>query len=120
MVATSTFHILNFWAGAGGQSRQPEVGAAADGTVGCGPSTGFPAPAGPAPEHRVYPYLLRNARVTRTNQPWAADITYLPMVRGFLYLVVIMDWHSRYVVAWRLSNTPKADFCAEAPSEALE
>ena len=49
----------------------------------------------PAPEHRVYPYLLRNARVTRPNQVWAADITYLPMARGFLYLVVIMDWHSR-------------------------
>ena len=53
----------------------------------------------PAPEHRVYPYLLRTARVTRPNQVWAAGITYLPMARGFLYLVAIMDWHSRYVVA---------------------
>ena len=60
----------------------------------------------PALEHRVYPYLLRNARVTRPNQVWAADITYLPMARGFLYLVVVMDWHSRYVVAWRLSIFP--------------
>ena len=68
----------------------------------------------PAPEHRVYPYLVRNARVTRPNQVWAADITYLPMARGFLYLVAIMDWHSRYVAAWRLSNTLEAGFCAEA------
>ena len=73
----------------------------------------------PAPEHRVHPYLLRNAQITRTNQVWAADITYLPMARGFLYLVPIMDWHSRYVVAWRLSNTLEAGFCAEALQEAL-
>ena len=73
----------------------------------------------PAPEHRVYPYLVRNARVTRPNQVWAADITYLPMARGFLYLAAIMDWHSRYVVAWRLSNTLEAGFCAEALAEAL-
>ena len=73
----------------------------------------------PAPEHRVYPYLVRNARVTRPNQVWAADITYLPMARGLLYLVAIMDWHSRYVVAWRLSNTLEAGFCAEALAEAL-
>ena len=67
----------------------------------------------------VYPYLLRNASVTRPNQVWAADITYLPMARGFLYLVVVMDWHSRYVVAWRLSNTLEAGFCADALTEAL-
>ena len=73
----------------------------------------------PAPEHRVYPYLVRNARVTRANQVWAADITYLPMARGFLYLVAIMDWHSRYVVAWGLSNTLETGFCAEALTEAL-
>ena len=73
----------------------------------------------PAPERRVYPYLLRNARITRPNQVWAADITHLPMARGFLYLVAIMDWHSRYVVAWRLSNTLEAGFCAEALTEAL-
>ena len=73
----------------------------------------------PAPEHRVYPYLLRNARVTRPNQMWAAAITYLPMSRGFLYLVVVMDWHSRYVVEWRLSNTLEAGFCAETLTEAL-
>ena len=73
----------------------------------------------PAPEHRVYPYLVRNTRVTRPNQVWAADITYLPMARGFLYLAAIMDWHSRYVVAWRLSNTLEAGFCAKALAEAL-
>ena len=73
----------------------------------------------PAPERRVYPYLLRGWGITRPNQVWAADITYLPMARGFLYLVAVMDWHSRYVVAWRLSNTLDAGFCAEALEEAL-
>ena len=73
----------------------------------------------PAPEHRVYPYLLENVNVAEPNQVWAADITYLPMARGFLYLVAIMDWHSRYVVAWRLSNTLEANFCVEALQEAL-
>ena len=74
----------------------------------------------PAPEQQVYPYLLRNARITRPNQVWAADFTYLPMARGFLYLVAIMDWHSRYVLAWRLSNTLEADFCVDALQDALE
>ena len=72
-----------------------------------------------APDHPVYPYLLRNVRITRPNQVWAADITYLPMARGFLYLVAVMGWHSRYVLAWRLSNTLEAGFCAEALEEAL-
>ncbi len=72
-----------------------------------------------SPEHPVYPYLLRNVRITLPNQVWAADITYLPMARGFLYLVAVMDWHSRYVLAWRLSNTLEAGFCAEALEEAL-
>ena len=57
----------------------------------------------PAPQRRVYPYMLGKAKITRPNQVWAADITYLPMARGFLYLVAVMDWHSRYVVSWRLS-----------------
>ncbi len=74
----------------------------------------------PAPERWVYPYLLRDLTITRANQVWAADITYLPMARGFLYLVAIMDWHSRYVVAWRLSNTLETGFCAEALNEALD
>lgn len=73
----------------------------------------------PAPGHKVYPYLLRGMAITRPHQVWTADITYIPMARGFLYLVVIMDWYSRYVLAWRLSNTLDADFCAEALQEAL-
>ena len=62
---------------------------------------------------------MRNVQITQPNQVWATDITYLPMARGFLYLVAIMDWHSRYVVSWRLSNTLEADFCIEALQEAL-
>ncbi|PHP64527.1 IS3 family transposase, partial [Zhengella mangrovi] len=69
--------------------------------------------------HKTYPYLLRGLHVTRPNQVWAADITYLPMRRGFLYLVAIMDWHTRKVLAWRISNTLEADFCVEALSEAI-
>ena len=69
----------------------------------------------PAPERRVYPYLLRDLTITRPNQVWAADITYLPMARGFLYLVAIMDWHNRYVMAWRLSNTLETGFCEVDP-----
>ena len=59
-------------------------------------------------------------KITRPNQVWAADITYVPMARGFVYLVAIMDWHSRYVLAWRLSNTLDVDFCVKALEEALE
>ena len=73
----------------------------------------------PAPGHKVYPYLLRGMEITRPNQVWAADITYIPMARGFLYLVVIMDWRSRCILAWRLSNTLDAGFCVEALKEAL-
>jgi putative transposase len=73
----------------------------------------------PAPGHKVYPYLLSGMEITRPNQVWAADITYIPMARGFLYLVAIIDWYSRYVLAWRLSNTLDADFCVEALEEAL-
>jgi putative transposase len=73
----------------------------------------------PAPGHKVYPYLLRGLEINRVNQVWATDITYIPMARGFLYLVAIMDWHSRYVLAWRLSNTLDVDFCLEALEEAL-
>ena len=73
----------------------------------------------PALGHRVYPYLLGGMEITRPNQVWAADITYIPMARGFHYLVAIMDWYSRHVVAWNLSNTLDADFCVEALEEAL-
>ncbi|UUV06187.1 IS3 family transposase [Ruegeria sp. YS9] len=68
---------------------------------------------------KTHPYLLRGLRVDRPNQVWAADITYLPMRRGFLYLVAIMDWHTRKVLAWRISNTLEADFCVEALTEAI-
>jgi putative transposase len=73
----------------------------------------------PHPDHKVYPYMLRNLDINRANQVWAADITYLPMARGFCYLVAIMDWASRNVLAWRLSNTLDASFCVEALQEAL-
>jgi len=73
----------------------------------------------PAPGHKIYPYLLNGMQITRPNQVWAADITYIPMARGFLYLVAIIDWYSRYVLSWRLSNTLDADFCVDALEEAL-
>ena len=73
----------------------------------------------PHPEHRIYPYLLRNLEVDRPNQVWCADITYIPVQRGFLYLVAIMDWATRHVLSWRLSNTMDASFCVEALNEAL-
>lgn len=69
--------------------------------------------------HKISPYLLRGLRVTRTNQVWAADITYIPMRRGLLYLVAIIDWFTRKVLAWRLSNTLEADFCVDALKEAI-
>lgn len=73
----------------------------------------------PQPEHRVYPYLLRGIEIDRPNQVWATDITYIPMPKGFLYLVAIMDWYSRKVLSWRLSNTMDVDFCVEALEKAL-
>jgi putative transposase len=74
----------------------------------------------PAPEHPVYPYLLRNKKVERVNQVWATDITYIPMAAGFGYLVAIIDWFSRRVLSWRLSNTLDTRFCLEALEEALD
>jgi len=71
------------------------------------------------PEHKVYPYLLRGLSITRPNQVWCADITYLPMKRSYLYLAAIMDWHSRAVLSWRLSNIMDADFCESALEEAM-
>jgi putative transposase len=73
----------------------------------------------PAPGHKIYPYLLRNLPVTRPNQVWAMDITYIPMARGFVYLAAVIDWFSRKVLAWKLSITLEADFCIEAVEEAL-
>ena len=74
----------------------------------------------PVPGHKSYPYLLGGMEITSPNQVWAADIIYIPMSRGFLYLVAIMDWNSRYVVAWRLSNTLDAGFCVDALVDALK
>jgi putative transposase len=74
---------------------------------------------GSGPEHRVYPYLLKGMLIDRPNQVWAADITYIPMAKGFLYLVAIMDWASRRVLAWRTSNTLTTDFCVAALEEAV-
>src|SRR5947209_10034006 len=73
----------------------------------------------PATAHKIYPYLLGGIAIERVNQVWCSDVTYIPMAKGFLYLVVIMDWVSRAVLAWRLSNTLGADFCVEALEEAL-
>lgn len=73
----------------------------------------------PAPGHKIYPYLLRNLPVTRPNQVWAMDLTYVPMARGFVYLAAVIDWFSRRVLSWRLSITMEAGFCVEAVEEAL-
>ena len=78
-----------------------------------------PRTSAPHPEHRVYPYLLRGLAIERADHVWCADITYIPVRRGFLYLVAVMDWASRYVLAWRLSNTLDASFCTDALEEAL-
>jgi putative transposase len=81
----------------------------------------YPRPSTSTPnvEHKIYPYLLRNVVTGRPNQVWSADITYLPLRYGFMYLVAVLDWHSRYVVSWQLSNTLDGDFCVSALQEAL-
>ena len=73
----------------------------------------------PGKGHKIYPYLLRNRVIDSPNQVWAADLTYIPMAKGFVYLVAIMDWHSRRVLSWRVSNSMDSDFCVEALEEAL-
>jgi putative transposase len=78
-----------------------------------------PRTSDPHPAHRIYPYLLRGLAIDRPDQVWCADITYIPVQRGFLYLVAIMDWATRHVLAWRLSNTMDAGFCVAALEEAL-
>ena len=78
-----------------------------------------PRTSDPHPEHRVYPYLLRGLMIARANHVWCADITCIPVRRGFLYLVAIMDWASRHVLVWRLSSTLDAGFCTDALDEAL-
>ena len=71
------------------------------------------------PDHKVYPYLLRNMSINQPNQVWATDITYIPMARGFIYLAAVLDWFTRRVLAWRVSITLEADFCIDAVEEAL-
>ncbi len=71
------------------------------------------------PGHKIYPYLLRNLPITRANQVWAMDITYIPMARGFVYLVAVVDWYSRRVLSWKLSNTMDTQFCLDAVEEAI-
>ena len=71
------------------------------------------------PEHKIFPYLLRNLTIDHVNQVWASDITYIPMARGFMYLVVVMDWYSRQILSWRVSNTLESDFCVHALNDAL-
>jgi len=73
----------------------------------------------PATGHKIYPYLLRNVAITRPDQVWSSDITYIPLQHGFLYLAAVIDWYSRYVLAWRLSNTLHGEFCLAALDEAL-
>ena len=73
----------------------------------------------PGKDHKIYPYLLRDLSVEHANQVWASDICYIPMAKGFMYLVAIMDWHSRRVLSWRVSNTLDTEFCIEALEEAL-
>ena len=73
----------------------------------------------PAAGHRIHPYLLRGLTIDRPNQVWATDITYIPMARGFVYLCAVMDWFSRRILSWRLSNTMEAEFCVETLEDAL-
>ena len=73
----------------------------------------------PAPGHKIYPYLLRGLTIDRPNQVWATDFTYIPMARGFVYLCAVMDWSTRRILAWRLSNTMEAEFCVETLEDAL-
>ena len=106
-------------AGQTGSLGKPEAGPTSDADLGTAGHLPAAPDSKPAPGHKVYPYLLGGMEITGPNQVWAADITYIPMARGFLYLVASMDWYSRYVVAWRLSNTLDADFCVETLEEAL-
>ena len=78
-----------------------------------------PHTSNPAPEHPVYPYLLRDVDIERVNQVWSSDITYIPMDRGYFYLTAVMDWQSRYVLAWELSNSMETSFCVSALDRAL-
>jgi transposase InsO family protein len=92
----------------------PQAGPAAHASDGAGGDRPAPDTSKAATEHKIYPYLLSGIVIERVNQVWCSEVTYIPMAKGFLYLVVVMDWASRAVLAWRLSNTLGADFCVEA------
>ena len=102
-----------------GPCRQPQTGPASDAACWLAAIYQRPNTSKPAPAHKIYPYLLGGISIERVNQVWCADVTYIPMAKGFLYLVVIMDWVSRAVLAWQLSDTLGAEFCVEALEEAL-
>lgn len=87
--------------------------------IGLSPIYQAPKTSEPLPQHRIYPYLLRHLAIERPDQVWCADVTHIPMRQGFFYLVAIMDWFSRKVLTWRLSNTMNADFCVAALEEAI-
>ena len=106
-------------AGDPGSCGEPQTGPAVDAAVGSGAIYQRPNTSKPSAAHKIYPYLLGGLTIERVNQVWCADVTYIPMAKGFVYLVVIMDWVSRAVLAWRLSNTLEADLCVEALEEAL-
>jgi putative transposase len=99
--------------------RQPQAGAAThahDGTGGMAPG---PNTSGKHPQHKVYPYLLRGVAVERPNEVWSADVTYIRLARGFVYLVAVIDWYSRRVLSWRISNSMDASFCVDCLEDAL-
>ena len=110
---------MTAWSAAGRPRGEPQAGAAADAGDGVGGHLPQAAKSVAGRGHKVYPYLLRDVAVERANQVWSADITYLPMPSGFMYLAATIDWFSRYVVAWRLSNTLDGAFCQEMLEEAL-
>jgi len=88
-------------------------------TMGLQAITPGPHTSKPGPGHKIYPYLLRNVSITRVSQVWSADFTYIPMRYGYLYLAAIIDWYSRYVLSWELSNTMESTFCVSALTDAL-
>ena len=111
---------ITAWLNAQGYPVKQEAYTAAyeaDGIQAVGPKPGTSLR---SKEHKVYPYLLNGVDIVRPNQVWSTDITYCPMPQGFMYLVAIIDWYSRYVVSWELSNTLDADFCIHALNCALE
>jgi putative transposase len=89
------------------------------GTMGLAGVAPGPQTSRPHPEHTIYPYLLRDLEIARPNHVWCTDVTYIPMPRGFMFLVAILDWYSRYVLAWMVSNTQDTVFCLEALEQAF-